>query len=574
MKYTEILKKNREIGATLDGQKYHIGVLSNIVVNQFKDVLELSLRESGIFAELTFGDYDNIVQDSASFNGYDAIIIFWEIGNLVEGLHYKFGSTSKEEFERLRSKTAAEIQLVFKNLEKVPLVIFNKFESAPCDNHLIHSSSLRIFSDDLNSYLNSFSNPSRIIFETSKVLINLGLEQAINERQFQQSKALYTVDFFRSYSSFISPVFLAARGKMKKALILDCDNTLWGGIIGEDGLKGISLDPADRKGKIFQEIHHLILGLKSQGIIIGLCSKNDLAEVDNVLDNHPSMGIGQSDIVIKKVNWKDKASNLKEIAKELNIGTDSLVFVDDSDFELGLIMQELPEVLCVQVPSNLSDYPRVIREAGTSFFNLSTSEEDSKKTERYQQESQRKELLTQHQSIESYLESLKLKVNVLAGANISVSRTSQLSQKTNQFNLTTLRYTESEIQAFSEDKNYEIVTFSVSDMYGDYGITGLMIIHYSGKNKSMAVIDTFLMSCRIIGRNIEFAIFNYILEKFRARAIKQIIGEYRPTPKNSQVKNFYDDLGFEVTDRNSERTKYLLDISNFKAKAVNYIEIN
>ena len=332
------------------------------------------------------------------------------------------------------------------------------------------------------------------------------------------------------------------------------------------------MNDLSNKGKSYREVQHLIRGYKSKGILLALCSKNNMADVNNVLDNHEDMILKQDDFVSKKVNWTDKAQNLIDLSKELNLGLVSFIFIDDSEFEIGLVQRELPQVKSVLVPKDLSEYPDLIRSLERDLFSFSLTKEDSDKTSMYIQETKRIDAKTKHKSMDDYLESLGLNMQVAFDSDISVDRAAQMTQKTNQFNLRTQRYTESEIQNFIESNNHLVSTFSLGDMYGEYGVTGLCIINF---NENIAFIDTFLMSCRVIGRNVEFSFFAEIIKKLRTLGNRELIleAEWIYTPKNNQVIKFYDSLGFECTSEASELKAYTLSLPNYKADQKDYIKI-
>ena len=402
--------------------------------------------------------------------------------------------------------------------------------------------------------------------------MKIGTKESFDTRYFYSSRALYSVNFFREYSDFVKPIFMAAKGKAKKALIMDCDNTLWHGILGEDGYQSIEMSNKTKDGSIFSEIQNILLSLNSKGILLGLCSKNNEADVVEVLTSHPDMQIRMKHITINKSNWNDKATNILEISDELNIGLDSIVFIDDSSFEINLVKDSLPMVTTIQRPENLNEYPNMLRSKLDLFYNLSHTKEDKKKSDMYKQQVKRKELENKSSSLESYLVSLELKLNIFSDKTDVVPRMSQMSQKTNQFNLTTKRYTESDITNFLTSKNHIVYSFSVSDKFGESGLTGLCIVSLDFKSK-IAHIDTLLMSCRIIGRNIEYAFFDYLIENLKNKGIEKLEAKYIITPKNSQVSNFFDNCSFNLITENTSFKEYLLNISEYNMKNINYIEV-
>ena len=283
-----------------------------------------------------------------------------ELINVIDGLQYKIVNFSNSRKYDLIEKIKKEMYITFENLKKVPLVIVNKFSSLIFTHNHLDLVSLKnlenIFNKILDDFAIKYSNIK--IIDIDKVIAKDGISKSIDLRFFYSSKTLYSIDFIKNYFLYIYPLFMGPNGITKKVLILDCDNTLWKGILSEDGFDKI---------KIFDEIQHIIKDISKKGILIGICSKNYFEDIDHVLKNHKDMILKDDDFVIKKINWNDKSSNLREISKELNIGLDSVVFVDDSDFEVNLVKQELPMVDVMQVPKKLI-YMQICLGIGKSFL--------------------------------------------------------------------------------------------------------------------------------------------------------------------------------------------------------------
>jgi FkbH-like protein len=573
MKYTEILRENSLLKKQLKSESYKISILSNITVNQLKEILEYELRRDALNANVIIGDYDNIVQDSFKYNNSNLVIVFWELCNLIEGLQYKIDLMTDSEYDELLNQTKSEIDIVIENLKSSSLVLFNKFSSLPFTFSMPGNPKMKTFAQKLNNYLEKKIQSNILLIDFENVLAKNGINNSIDLRYFYSSKALYTLGTFINYSSFIKPYVFAATGKAKKALIFDCDNTLWKGILGEDGFDGIEMSSKTKNGAIFSEIQNIALSLVKRGIIIGLCSKNNYQDVQEVIEKHPDIKLKNEDITIKKINWKDKVSNLNEIAKELNIGLDSIVFVDDSSFEVNFVKKEIPEIKVLQVPKNLYEYPELLRKNLGLFFNLSMTKEDFKKIQMYKQQVKRQEAEKNFKNLDNYLESLGLKVTINVDNPEIVPRMAQMTQKTNQFNLTTKRYTETDIKNFVENSKYRIIAISVSDNFGDSGITGLAIVELDKENKE-GIIDSLLMSCRIIGRKIEFAFMDIIIETLSKENIKVLKANYLKTLKNEQVSNYYEKCAFELIDNNNQNKYYKINMNNYKYFNINYIEKN
>lgn len=573
LKYFEILKINTKLGSNMNSNSYNISVLSNITINQIKEILEYVLRNENINATVRIGDYDNIVQDSIKYENSNVVIIFWELCNIIDGLQYKIELFDDEQFKTMLKKIKSEIDLVLKNLSKTSLVLFNKFTSMPFSSLNLRKSNFEKFADQLNKYLEDKTKANVKLIELEKVIASVGVEKSLDLRYYYSSKALYTIEFFKTYAEYIKPFIMSANGKSKKALIFDCDNTLWKGILGEDGFDKIEMSPRTKDGSIFSEIQSIALSLNKQGILIGLCSKNNPKDIDEVINSHPDMKLREEHITINKSNWLDKITNLRQIAKELNIGLDSLVFIDDSSFEVNLIKEHLPEITVLQVPERLHEYPKMLRENTGLFYNTSLTEEDKKKIGMYTQHVKRENVRKEFTNIDDYLPSLELKMTIYEDDKTIIPRMSQMSQKTNQFNLTTKRYTEGDIRNFILSNDTKVLAFSVSDKLGDSGVTGLCIINFDTTNKT-ADIDTFLMSCRIIGRNVEYAFIEYLIDYLKYNKIENVTAKYIPTQKNEQVKEFYDKCLFSLIKSNNGIKDYALFVDEYKPKKIKYIEVN
>lgn len=571
MTFTEVLKQKNELKKLrLHQKEYKINVLSNITVNQISPYLEVALLQKAINASVSIGNYDNIVQDIQSAEEFDTVIIFWELANLIDGFQYKSLTMDRSQIESLIAKTKSEIDLVLEAGKKCRMLLINKFSAAIFPLNYFSEGVFETVCKELNSYLEEKAK-SFFLVDIEKIFLKLSIEKSIDLRNYYSSKALYTTHFFSSYVDLIMPVILSNNGILKKAIVLDCDNTLWKGIVGEDGLQGIQMSSNTSAGVPFAEVQTIIKYLAKRGVIICLNSKNNQRDVDEVFEKHPDMILKEEDIVLKMVNWDDKVTNLKTIAKKINIGIDSLLFIDDSDFEVEMVRKFLPEVEVLQVPKSTNEYPKALRDKiGQLFLNNATSD-DSKRIDSYKANIQRENEASQYDNIDQYLESLQLNVSIHIGKSEYIARMAQLTQKTNQFNLTTKRYTEPEIQVMLEDKNFDIFLFQVSDKYGDFGHTAQVIVQYQDET---ANIDTFLMSCRIIGRNIEYCIVEFVLDFLKKKGIKNVEAQYFKTIKNQQVREFFEKADFVCVYDIEQEKKYIRDLSNYEKKSFNYIKIN
>lgn len=573
MKYSEIIKQNQLLKSKNTSPPYKIAILSNITIHQSVDILEYTLQVSGVNAQVEVGDYDTIVQDASRFSASQAVLIFWELSNIIEGLNYKIQSMGGEDIKALEQRVKAEIDMVFTNLKGTALVLFNRFSALIFQHATLEVSPFEKLCHTLNEYISQNASPQAKLIDLDKIIAPLSVEQCIDWRYYYSSKAPYTIAFFKAYAEYVKPIFLSVQGKAKKALILDCDNTLWNGILGEDGPDGIDMSPQDKTGAPYAEIQHMAVALNQKGVIIGLCSKNNPEDVDDVLQTHPDIVLKEDFITIKAVNWKDKVSNLREMATTLNIGLDSFVFVDDSDFEVNLVREQLPEVTVVQVPRKRYLYPSWLRQHLSLFYTTSQSQEDLQKQQMYQAQVQRTTAKQRFDTLDDYLASLEIELTLYMDDASIIPRMAQMTQKTNQFNLTTKRYTETEIEHFVRDESYRTIAFEVSDRFGNSGITGLCILEMNFSTKT-ATIDSLLMSCRVLGRNIEYRFFDCIVDYLKQLQTKVLKAIYRPTLKNSQVSDLYDRYGFQQPKENQENKYYHLILSQYQSQNLDYIKVH
>ncbi|MHC4351196.1 MAG: HAD-IIIC family phosphatase [Planctomycetota bacterium] len=320
-----------------------------------------------------------------------------------------------------------------------------------------------------------------------------------------------------------------------KCIVLDCDNTLWGGIIGEDGMAGIALGP-EYPGNCFVTFQRRLLDMLNRGCLLAICSKNNPHDVRQVIREHPSMVLREENFAAILANWDPKPNNLSLLAEELSLGLDSFLFVDDSPHECRMVRNVLPEIRVVQVPEQPLEVPFCLDHLQELEI-LSLTDEDRQRFRMYVQNRRRKELAVTCGDLSDYLNSLKMKMRISVNDVEHVSRLSQMTQKTNQFNLTTKRYSEKDIRSFIDDDNWTVAHFSLSDIFGDNGIVGLMLA--SNITSDTVLIDTFLMSCRVIGRRAEEAFLYRMLRCFRELNKLKVKASYIPTSKNNLVEDFW-----------------------------------
>jgi FkbH-like protein len=332
----------------------------------------------------------------------------------------------------------------------------------------------------------------------------------------------------------------ALTGKVVKAIVTDLDNTLWGGVVGEDGVEGLRLGP-EYPGAVYQAVQRVLLDLHARGILLAVCSKNNHDDAMAVIENHPGMLLSPQHFAAVRINWNDKAENLREIAAELNIGIDSLAFLDDNPVEREAVRAALPDVTVIDLPADVMLWSQLLRDQPV-FERLTLSAEDARRCEHYAAQQQRRQAEAACKTPEDFLRSLDQEVEIAAVDAMSLARVAQLTQKTNQFNVTTRRYTEQQIAELAQRPGWRVCSLRVRDRFGDNGIVGVAIIDCSG---STAEIDTFLLSCRVIGRGVETALLSFVCEQVRKGGCRTLRGRFLPTRKNAPASEFFSRHGFE-----------------------------
>ena len=386
-------------------------------------------------------------------------------------------------------------------------------------------------------------NFNAFFIDINLCIARVGARNFYDKRYWYIGHAPYSKEACRDISFEIVKHIKAFRGKSKKCIILDCDNVLWGGIIGEDGLSRIKLGKS-YPGLAFYEFQLEILNLYHRGIILAICSKNNDSDVWEVFENHPYMLLKREHISAFRINWDDKATNIKSISHELNVGMDSIVFVDDNQHEIELVNQALPEVETIHMQKNKPyEYRETIASCG--FFDvLKITDEDKIRGQMYGAQTQRSNFAKEFVDLEDYYKSLEMEVTVGFSNNFNIPRIAQLTQRSNQFNLTTKRYSLDDIKVLSESSESDVIYIQLKDCFGDFGIIGVAILKYE---KEKAVIDTFLLSCRALGRKVEDILLMECIKLSRLKGKSAIIGQYIPSSRNMQVKNFYQSKGFSAT---------------------------
>jgi FkbH-like protein len=364
------------------------------------------------------------------------------------------------------------------------------------------------------------------------------------------------------YADVVARTVAAVFGRARKCLVLDLDNTLWGGVIGDDGLTGIELGQGSATGESFIAIQRMALELRNRGIVLAVCSKNEESTARTPFQEHPEMLLREDHIAIFQANWTDKAANLRAIATALNIGIDALVLLDDNPAERAQVRRELPLVAVPELPDDPAMYPRTLAAAGY-FEAVSFSQEDRDRAGYYQGNARRAASLQASGDMDSYLASLDMVCAIGPVDSVSRPRVAQLINKSNQFNLTTRRYSEAEVAAAEADPRRHAIHVRLKDTFGDNGIISVIVADIGLDTWD---IDTWLMSCRVLGRRVEEAVLAHLAAAARQTGATALTARYVPSAKNKMVAQHYDKLGFQRTgDNPGGMVSYRLDLTGYAA---------
>ena len=380
-----------------------------------------------------------------------------------------------------------------------------------------------------------------IVWDLAGLAAQIGHDNWFDPARFHQAKTPFKIELCPLVADHLSRIVAAMTGQAARALVLDLDNTVWGGVIGDDGLSGLRLGQNSAEGEAYVAFQRFVLGLRDRGIVLAVCSKNTDEIAREPFRSHPEMLLRENHIAVFQANWEDKASNIKAIAEVLNLGLASFVFVDDNPAERERVRQELPQVAVPEIESDPAYFPSLICGAGV-FEHLVLNNDDIGRAESYQSNAQRAELQAKVGNYDEYLQSLKMTMEVSRFDDVNRARISQLINKSNQFNLTSRRYNEEDVQRFEENRE-EILCWQarLSDTFGAHGMIGVVIVR---KQPDSWVIDTWLQSCRVLARGVEETLMNLLVETARKAGAKRVLGEYIPTARNGMVADFYPRLGF------------------------------
>lgn len=551
-----------------------IGLSSNVTI----DLLGLFLRReallAGVRARIVPGEYDDPIGDMERFAeaGVERVVLIPFFDNILPAFEAQLGSMPPIMLDAKHAELRARTRLAFGQA--------GAFKSVQCGlHHRFGRAAAADGADPVAAIVERFNlmlreeaaaTPGVQFLDLASLVADIGRDAAFDARFYFRSKAPYSAPFLSALAVRIAAASRGFDTHFYKALALDCDNTLWGGVIGEDLLGGIKLDPFDAPGTIFWRVQQMLSGLEKAGLLLCLCTKNNPADVEEVFARHPNMVLKAEQIAARRINWTDKVANLESLAAELNIGLDSIIFLDDSPVEAEEVRTRLPMVRMVQVPSALPDYPAAIEEIARLYLAGGAPADAASKTDLYRQRAAAAQAVSAFATHEDYLASLDLEAELHIDHPAEAPRISELSLKSNQFNLTTRRYAEPEIRALMAAGDAEVISVTVRNKFGNAGLTGILVLRFDGES---AIVETFLMSCRVLGQGVEYAVWALVAERARARGCARIHAVFLPTPKNAQVRDFYDRLGLTLDRDEAGARHYSAPLDGFAPPSSPWVKV-
>jgi FkbH-like protein len=577
--YSLLMKEHRRFKPVEGSKKIRLALLGDCAVQQLFPLIKVLFGRANFEVEFYQGGFDGSefeVLDPNS-NLYAFKPNFIVIINATQSLRDKFYQRDHNS-PRFAQETLSKISLLWDVIKQNSdaQIIQTNF-ALPLERFYgnyelkVSTSFLRTVSA-LNQSIavESESRNHVLLLDIQHMASWVGGKNWFDERFWSVSKSFCSPDYLPLAAKNIVDIALSVQGRSVKCVVLDLDNTLWGGIIGDDGIHGIKINEHG-EGEDYYRVQNFLRELKKRGILLAVCSKNDHANAIAPFEENMEMVLNLEDIAVFVANWENKASNILNIQQKLNIGLDSMVFLDDNPFERNLVRELLPQVIVPEIGEDPSDYIRVICELNL-FETNSHTDEDAQRTEFYRTEAQRESAKDNSASFEEFLQSLNMKIDVNRFSESNIPRITQLFQRSNQFNLTTNRYTQAQCDEMMVDyEHYLPLTASLKDRFGDHGLISIVVLRPDYAEGTMYICD-WLMSCRVLKRGVEEYLMNYVVQETQSRGLKRVYGEYIPTAKNAMVKEFYAGFDFEKIRKDAEdRFEWLLDVASYSPRII-YIQ--
>jgi FkbH-like protein len=565
-KMAKAIEKARSEGKSLDPLvPFRLAVLSNSTMDLIVPALVASAARHGIALEVIQPSYGQVAQEALTPDSRvnsskpDAVLLSLDYRALPLKLSLGGPDASSATIQgavgylqALRDgiKTSSNALCIFQTFAPPVETLFGSLDRAL-------PGTLRSLVDGINRELTEYVlNSGDVLLDVAGLAETVGLADWHNTQLWNMGKFSFSDELIPLYSDHVARTVAAVRGKSRKVLVLDLDNTVWGGVIGDDGLDGINVAQGDARGEAHLAVQRLALDLRERGIVLAVSSKNTDEVAREPFLKHSEMLLKLDHIAVFQANWNDKATNMQAIAEELSLGLDSLVFLDDNPVERGLVRQLLPQVAVPELPDDPAYYARTLA-AGGYFEAVAFATEDLKRAGFYQDNARRANLHKQVGGVDAYLKSLDMTITFRPFDTTGRARIVQLINKSNQFNLTTRRYTDPEIAEAETDPDVFTLQVRLADVFGDNGMISVVICRSGGPD--VWEIDTWLMSCRVLGRKVEHMVLREILEHARAAGISKLVGTYKPTDRNNLVVEHYAKLGFtKMAEEKSGQTHWEL----------------
>lgn len=575
------IAKARSIDGRSFQKKIKVAILSSFTINGLEEALRVKCAESDITCATYlcgYGQYNqDILDQSSKLYEFSPDITFMVIDtrSVLSTLFYTpYTIPANDRRTYIDKRVADFVNLVktFKNRTGSKLVLTNC--SIPtyspygiCEVRTEYGLKEMVY--DFNARLSDAfrSDPQVFLFDFNSFVAKYGEINVLDYRQFLVGDIKVSLSYIPHLAEELMGYVKANLGVNRKCIVLDLDNTLWGGIIGEDGFDRIDLS-LKPPGMAFMEFQRVLLALYQRGVILAINSRNNEDEALRAIRDHPFMVLREEHFATMKINWSDKISNMKEIAQELNIGLDSIVYFDDDPINRELMSKAIPQIKTIDLPDDPSLYASTLMQIN-DFNTLVMTNEDRKRGEMYREEHKRTELKRSSSNLEDFLKQLEIRVTMKKANNFTIPRIAQLTLKTNQFNLTTRRYQEEDVETLAQDHTKLIGCAQTQDKFGDNGITGVYIVNKNHVDVDKEwFIDTFLLSCRVMGRGIEDAMMGYILSKAKEEGVIKVKAEFIPTKKNKPCEQLLPNFGFK---KEGEQWVYTY---NVPIKQTNHVELN
>jgi FkbH-like protein len=547
---------------------FRLGIISNATSHFVVPALLASALRHGIALECVEADYGQTMQTALSADSEinqaqcDAVLVAVD----HRGLPLNVAPGDAQAAQDTVAAALGHLNLIRQGLRQhskavcILQTLPRPVESSFGSFDLVLPGTPRSLVDEVNRGIaHSVAGSQDLLLDVAHIAETVGLADWHDSTLWNMAKVPFSGAFLALYADHVCRLLGALRGKSRKCLILDLDNTLWGGVIGDDGLDGIVLGQGDATGEAHLDVQRTALALRARGVVLAVSSKNTDEVARGPFRQHQEMLLREDQIAVFQANWNDKATNIKAIAEELSLGLDAMVFLDDNPVERDLVRQMLPQVAVPELPPDPALYARTLLAAGY-FEAIAFSNEDRKRAEFYQDNARRIALRTQAGDVDAYLQSLNMQMTLRPFDEVGRARIAQLINKSNQFNLTTRRYTEAEVAAAQHDRHAFTLQVRLSDSFGDNGIISVLICRRQADDWT---IETWLMSCRVLGRKVEIALLQELIVQARERGVRRLIGNYLPTEKNQLVENHYANLGFtRLTERADGSTEWQLLVAD------------